>query len=130
MDISWNITGIIVELGGFRTEWAGNSLKTFPQLPPYADPNSPTSFFRKVSFDPSTYIGDIAKAAQALLKVANMPDPPMRIQFGTESMAIVAGKAEETLEDARKYAGVAHSTNADGVDKDAVLQMFGLHVAK
>lgn len=51
MDPSWNITAIIVELGGFRTEWAGDSLKTFPSPPQYADPNSPSSIFRKLSFD-------------------------------------------------------------------------------
>ena len=130
MDPSWNITGVIIEPGGFRTEWAGSSLKTLPPPPQYADPNSPSMLFRKASFDPSVYIGDPAKAAEAFIKVAGMPEPPLRVQFGTESLAIVMGKAKETLDNASKHSAIAHSTNVDGVDKDAVLQMFGMYLAK
>lgn len=130
MNPSWNIIGIIIEPGGFRTEWAGDSLKTFPQPPEYADPNSPSSVFRKQSFDASSYIGDAAKAGQALIKVADMPDPPLRVQLGTESMAIVSGKAKKTLQNVEKYADFAHSTNADDVDKETVLQMFGMYITK
>lgn len=130
MDPSWNISAVIVELGGFRTEWAGSSLKTLPQTPPYADPSSPSSSFRSVSFNTSTYIGDPAKAGKAFIQVADMVDPPLRVQFGTESLAIVMAKAKETLQNAENNAHIAHSTNIDGVDKDAVLQMFGMHIAK
>ena len=97
MDPSWDIKAVIVEPGGFRTEWAGDSLKTFPPLRPYADPNSPTSQFRNASLDSSKYIGDPTKAAKAFIEIANMPDPPLRMQLGTESMAVVIGKAKETL---------------------------------
>lgn len=132
MDPSWNITAVIIQPGGFRTEWGGESLKTFPSPAPYADLNSPCSVFRQRAFGggPSHAIGDPKKAAQALIRVASMPDPPLRIQFGTESMAIVIGKARETLRDAEKYADIAHSTNCDGVDKDAVLSRFQMFVAK
>lgn len=130
MDPSWNITGIIVQLGGFCTDWAGDSLKTYPPHPKYADPNCPCMIFRQASFDTSKYIGDPKKAAQALIKIAGMPEPPLRLQLGTESMAIVRAKALETASNAEKYADIAHSTNFDGVDKDAVLNMFGMYIAK
>lgn len=130
MNPSWNISAVIVELGGFRTEWAGESLKTLPQPPHYQGEDTPSSQFRAASFDSSKYIGDPAKAAKAFIAVADMKDPPLRIQFGTESMAIVSGKAKETYDNAQKYADIAHSTNIDGVDKDAVLQMFGMYISQ
>ena len=127
---SWNITGTNVELGGFRTEWAGDSLKTLPPSPLYASADSPTMLFRKMALDTLQYIGDPKKAARAFLKVADLRDPPLRVQFGTESMAIVLAKAKETAANAEKYADIAHSTNADGVDKDSVLSMFSMYIAK
>ena len=128
---SWSITGTNVELGGFRIEWAGDSLKTLPPPPPpHASADSPTVLFRKMSFDALQYTGDPKKAARAFLKVADLRDPPLRVQFGTESMATVLAKAKETAANAQKYADIAHSTNADSVDKDSVLSMFSMYIAK
>lgn len=133
MDPSWNITATIIELGGFRTEWGGNSLKTFPSPPQYTGPSSPCFQFRKAVFQGNggqSALGDPAKAGKAMIAVADMPSVPLRLQFGTESMAIVMGKAKETLGNAEKYADIAHSTNVDGVDKDAVLERFGAYISK
>ncbi|EKM52014.1 uncharacterized protein PHACADRAFT_262462 [Phanerochaete carnosa HHB-10118-sp] len=131
MDPSWNITATIIEPGGFRTEWGGKSLKVMPVHPKYADPNSPCAVFRKMTFDGSMKpIGDPQKAARTLVKIAGLADVPLRLQLGTECMVIVAGKAKETLANVEKYADIAHSTNSDGVDKDAVLSMFAMYVAK
>ena len=127
MDPSWNISATIIQPGGFRTEWGGSSLKTYPPPPQYADPGSPCAKFRVMAFQSSaSAIGDPAKAAQAMLAVADMPTVPLRIQLGTESMAIVVGKAKETLTNAEKYADIAHSTNAEGVDTKAILQMLSV----
>ncbi|GJE88094.1 hypothetical protein PsYK624_041770 [Phanerochaete sordida] len=130
MDPSWNITGVVVQLGGFATEWAGDSLQALPPHPKYAAPDSPCMRFREASFDTSRYIGDPKKAAQAFLRIAALPDPPLRLQLGTESMAIVKAKALGTATNADKYADLAHSSNFDGVDKDAVLSMFGMCITK
>ena len=128
MDTAWNISAVIVELGGFRTEWAGSSLKTLPLPPQYA--SSPSAAFRQVSFDSSHAIGDPAKAAKALIRVADLPKPPLRIQFGTESMLIVIGKAKETIRNAEKYAEISHSTNLDGIDKDVVAEQMKMYIAQ
>ena len=131
MDPSWNISATIIELGGFRTEWGGTSLKVFPSPPQYSSPDSPCSQFRKAAFGGGhSPIGDPAKAATAMIAIADMPSVPLRVQLGTESMFIVTSKAKETLQNAEKYADLAHSTNFDGVDKDAVLEKFSMYMSK
>ncbi|KZT74104.1 NAD(P)-binding protein [Daedalea quercina L-15889] len=118
----WNIKGVIVEPGGFRTDWNAGSLVRFPAPPQYDMPYSPTVQFRRMTAQ--TYIGDPAKAAKALVQVAGMDEPPLRIQLGTECLLVVRNKAMKTIADGEKYAELAHSTNVDGIDKDVVLEMF------
>ena len=131
MDPSWNIKAVIVELGGFRTEWGGTSLQTFPAPPAYTAPNHPAAQFRAAAFQGTTpALGDPAKAAKALITVADLPNPPLRVQFGTDSWAIVSAKARETLRNAEKHADLSHSTNVDGVDKDTVLEKFRMYMAQ
>lgn len=130
MDPSWNITATIIQLGGFRTEWGGSSLKIFPSPPQYTNPSSPCLQFRNAVFQGTGGLGDPAKAGKAMIAIADMPSVPLRFQFGTESMVIVTGKAKETLQNAEKYAEIAHSTNVDGVDKDAVMERFGMYISK
>ncbi|KAI0937996.1 hypothetical protein AcV7_003313 [Taiwanofungus camphoratus] len=125
MDPSWNIKGVIVELGGFRTDWLSSSMTIKPPLPPYAHIDSPCALFRHMSLN-IPYIGDPAKAPKALIAVAGLPDPPLRIQLGTDSMAMVKTSAKKTLKDAEKWADFAHQTNMDGVDKNQVLAMFNM----
>jgi hypothetical protein len=125
---AWNIKAVIIEPGGFRTEWAGDSMKTLPLAAQYAD--SPAAQFRNTSLGSHKAIGDPRKAGEAFIRVANLPNPPLRIQFGTESMAIIVGQAKATIRDAEQHAEIAHSTNFDGVDKEKVLEMLATHVAK
>ena len=67
--------------------------------------------------------GDPEKAAVALIKLSHVPvnELPARIQFGTDSWAIVKAKAEATARDAAKWSDISHSTNKDGVDKEAII---------
>ncbi|TFY62812.1 hypothetical protein EVJ58_g3632 [Rhodofomes roseus] len=118
----WNIKGVIVEPGGFRTDWNAASLVRIPAPPQYDSPESPTVQFRKMIAQ--TYIGDPAKAAKALVQIADMDELPLRIQLGTECLLVVRNKAMKTIQDGENHAELAHSTNMDGVDKDAVLAMF------
>ncbi|KAH9946650.1 NAD(P)-binding protein [Amylocystis lapponica] len=115
---AWNIKAIIIEPGIFLTS-IYNQLTEFPIPPAYNHPDSPTLAFRKLLKDASgVAIGDVRKAAQAFMKVAALPNPPLRIQLGTDSLMLIRAKAEETIKDGEEYAELAHSTNADGVDRD------------
>jgi hypothetical protein len=124
---AWNIKAVIIEPGGFRTEWAGESMKTLPLPAQYA--NSPAAQFRNNSLSSRNFIGDPRKAGEALIRVANLPNPPLRIQLGTGAMAMVVTQAKATIHDAEQYAEIAHSTNFNDVDKEKVLDMFDMHIA-
>lgn len=119
----WNIIGVIVEPGGFRTDWAGGSLVRLSPPPQYDSENSPSVLFRKQVIG-QPFIGDPARAAKALVRIADMDKPPLRIQLGSESLLIVRHKAMKTIADGEKYEELTHSTNVDGIDRDAVLEMF------
>ena len=70
------------------------------------------------------FIGDPAKAAKAMIRVAGLEDPPVRIQLGTDSLMLVKIKAARTIAEAEKWAEIAHSTDADDVDRELIMQHF------
>ena len=117
----WNIRGIIIQPGGFRTEWSGSSMVSLPMPPQYNRPDAPSVKFRALTTSPAPYIGDPHKAALAIMKIASLPDPPLRIQLGTDAVLLVRNKAMKTISDGEQYEELSHSTNGDGVDKDLVI---------
>ena len=119
----WNIRGVIIQPGGFRTEWAKSSMVTLPLPPQYDRPDAPSVKFRKLLAQ-NPMMGDPHKAALAIMQVAALPDPPLRIQLGTDAVLSVRNKALKTVTDAENYENLAHSTNADGVDRDRVMMMI------
>jgi len=115
----WKIRAVIVEPGGFRTEWNNTSMMRVPVHPLYNRPNSAVVKFREVMAARS--IGDPLKFAKAFVQIADMDDPPIRLQLGSESWTMVREEALQTLRDGEVYAELAHSTNADDVDQEAVI---------
>lgn len=69
--------------------------------------------------------GSPEKAAIALIKLSHVPanELPARIQFGSDAWAIVKTKAEATVRDAVKWSETSHSTNKDGIDKEAIIKL-------
>lgn len=57
-----------------------------------------------------------------MMAVASLPNPPARIQLGTESVTMIKMKAQKTIDDAIAYEELSHSTNADGIDKNKVME--------
>lgn len=126
----WNIKATIVEPGGFRTEWAKSSLITIPSLPVYKQAHAPSELTSQL-VDPQKFVGDPVKCGQALYKIGVKKDLPIRIQLGTDSLLMVRLASQKTAENTTKaeVEELAHSTNADGIDKAQV--MAGLeHVWK
>jgi hypothetical protein len=122
---SWNIKALIIEPGSLKTRWRSD-LHQHPQPPEYSAPDSPTSQWRAWFTNSSRKaLGNPGKAAAALIKLSHVPvnELPTRIQFGSDAWATIKAKAEATISDAVKWSEISHSTNEDGVDKEAV---FGL----
>ncbi|KAJ7735130.1 hypothetical protein DFH07DRAFT_115779 [Mycena maculata] len=112
----WNIRALIIEPGGFQSEWAGGSMQTFPAPPQYG-PTSPSGVVRTV-LDPANAdpLGLPDRMAAAIMRVAGEEKLPLRLPLGSESLAIVRGQAQKTLREAEEWEAVSHSTNRDGVD--------------
>ena len=119
----WNIRGVIVEPGGFRTEWSTGSMVRLPPLPQYDAPHSPMNIMKRAR-EQSHPIGEPARAAKALVAIADMADPPLRIQLGTDALLLVRNKALKTIADGERLQEFSSQTDADDVDKEKILQMF------
>ncbi|KAJ6544207.1 hypothetical protein B0H19DRAFT_1221889 [Mycena capillaripes] len=112
----WNIRGLIVEPGGFESEWVSGSMQNFPAPPGYG-PTSPSGVMRTV-LDPanSNSLGVPEKMAAAIIRAAGEEKLPLRLPLGSESWAIVRGQAQKTVREADEWEELSHSTNRDGVD--------------
>ena len=73
----------IIEPGGFRTDWAGASMQVFENHPDYTSVNELTQFVRNAS---GRQKGDPVRAAQIMLQVAAMPEPPLRLLLGADAV--------------------------------------------
>ena len=118
----WNIKALIIEPGGFNTEWVKSSLVIFPSTPHYAAPGTPSSVFRSLLH--RNPIGDPEKAAVAMLQIVKEPDPPLRLQLGSECVVIVRDKAKKTIAENEKWKDLGHSTNFDWFEKERVQERY------
>jgi len=122
MSPEWNIQATIIEPGGFNTEWRGGNMTVLPPHPAYDTDSSPTKQHRNMIFGTETsssipYIGSPEKAAKAFLTLAEKKqDLPLRVQFGSDSLAIVRHTAMKTISDGEKLESLSQSTNVDGID--------------
>jgi NAD(P)-dependent dehydrogenase (short-subunit alcohol dehydrogenase family) len=92
---------IVIQPGPFRTDFAGRSLlQTATPIGDYAG----TAGQRRKENDRThgTQAGDPARAAQAFIALAKADDPPFRIPFGTDAIAVGrAGRRAHTIRSPR-----------------------------
>jgi NAD(P)-dependent dehydrogenase (short-subunit alcohol dehydrogenase family) len=84
------ITAMVVEPGGFRTDFAGRSLQQSREaIADYAD----TAGKRRIENDTAhgTQPGDPAKAAQAIITAVEAPDPPLLLLLGQDAVDAFRG---------------------------------------
>lgn len=115
----WGIKCCILEPGGFETGWLGAGIQT-PVHPAYA--NSPANFRSLRSS--ITMLGDPAKGANAILKLSKQNKLPLRVQLGSDSLAIVQTKARMVIRDTEMYSDLSRSTDKDGMDGIAYGEMI------
>jgi NAD(P)-dependent dehydrogenase (short-subunit alcohol dehydrogenase family) len=87
----------VVEPGGFRTDWAGSSMRIDELTPAYRETVGAFSEYRRQHDGQQQ--GDPAKGAKAILELANLPAPPLHLLLGTDALflagQITAGRAAE-----------------------------------
>ena len=119
MSPEWNIQATIIEPGGFNTGIWGNTT-TLPIHPAY-DTDSDDSLTKRnrsvLTGGAFPFIGSPQKAARAFITLTEKREElPLRVQFGTDSLAVVRHAAMKTISDSEKLESLSHSTNVDGID--------------
>ena len=99
----------IIEPGGFRTDFAGSSTQLSEGRPEYDSTVGAAVRFQR-SYN-GRQPGDPAKAAAALLHVASLSEPPLRLLLGSDSYAAAEKSALDKIESDRNWKDLSLSTD-------------------
>jgi NAD(P)-dependent dehydrogenase (short-subunit alcohol dehydrogenase family) len=108
----------IVEPGGFRTDFAGSSAEIRDSRPEYDATVGATVRFQR-GYD-GKQPGDPVRAAAAVLHVASLPDPPLRLLLGRDAYDAAGKQFLEMFDSDRKWKDLSLSTDywsAEGATK-------------
>ncbi|WP_374950719.1 oxidoreductase [Mucilaginibacter sp.] len=102
-----------VEPGGFRTDWAGDSMTYATEINGYDMVNKRIQLFKGGGFKP---IGDPEKAAKVIIELVNNPEPPLHLLLGSEAVAIVKHSEAAKIRELEKWEKVSLSTDSDDAE--------------
>ncbi|MFF8282714.1 SDR family oxidoreductase [Streptomyces albus] len=101
----------IVEPGaartGFRADWASR-LSSSAALPEYLPVHEALARSAGAVGD---QVGDPARMARALVALADMPSPPLRLPLGSDALAGIENARNGQLEELRRFAALSASTD-------------------
>ena len=100
----------LVEPGAFRTEFAGDSLAT-PENPIDDYEETAHKFVKQQEEMSGEQPGDPDKAAQAMIKVVESDNPPMRLVLGEDALKGVRQKIETFQQELKEWEDVTLSTS-------------------
>jgi len=106
----WNISLTCIEPGGFRTEWAGDSMIYGEEKNPAYDHLNAEKTMKERN---GTQAGDPVKGAQAFYELGVMDDPPLRVVVGTDAYKRINQKIETYSKNIPKYEKLSNSTDVD-----------------
>lgn len=99
----------IIEPGGFRTDFAGSSQTILADNPAYASTVGAVAQFQR-EYD-GVQPGDPKKAAAAVLKVASVDEPPLRLLLGRDAVRAAAEAEHARATNDRKWRTLSESTD-------------------
>jgi NAD(P)-dependent dehydrogenase (short-subunit alcohol dehydrogenase family) len=98
---------VIVEPGAFRTDWNGSSMTVTEPGPDY----EPTVGAVIAPIREGRAPGDPAKAADAILSVADMDDPPRRLALGNDAVELFRAVHHDELRELARWEPISRSTD-------------------
>jgi NAD(P)-dependent dehydrogenase (short-subunit alcohol dehydrogenase family) len=102
---------IVIEPGGFRTDWAGDSMTYAKSIEGYESTvEKRAAFFQSGEFKP---LGDPDKAAKVMIDIVDHPQPPLHLILGSEGIAIVKASEIAKLAELEKWTPISISTDHD-----------------
>jgi NAD(P)-dependent dehydrogenase (short-subunit alcohol dehydrogenase family) len=99
----------IVEPGGFRTDWGGSSMHTSTVGPDYEETVGAMNRFRESTV--STWRGDPMRAANILLDLVDLDEPPLRLLLGDGAVRSADKSSRERAAEAERWAEVSRSAD-------------------
>ncbi|SCF12076.1 oxidoreductase [Micromonospora chokoriensis] len=100
-----------VEPGGLRTDWAGSSMSELPISEPYRPVIDPA--VQRLREGSGRQPGDPARAAQAIIRITTVDDPPLRLLLGTDAVAGASAAAEALAASDARWREVSESVAFD-----------------
>jgi len=96
--------------GSFRTDWAGRSMQRSPRsIPDYDALFDPIRQGRQEKN--GKQLGDPARAAQAILTLLDLPEPPMHLLLGSDALGLVRDKLATMGRDIDTWEPLTRSTD-------------------
>ncbi|KAA2244707.1 SDR family NAD(P)-dependent oxidoreductase [Chitinophaga agrisoli] len=100
-----------VEPGGFRTDWATDSMSFAPEIEGYETTvGARINLFKSGKFSP---MGDPDKAAKVMIELVDHPEPPVHLLLGSEAVSIVKQAEAAKLAELEQWLPVSTSTDHD-----------------
>jgi NAD(P)-dependent dehydrogenase (short-subunit alcohol dehydrogenase family) len=97
----------VVEPGGFSTDWSGASMTIHETNDAYQPSVGVFSEYRKQA----TAAGDPVKAAQVILTLPELPEPPLRLLLGSDAFAVARAADEAKIANDEKWKELTFSTD-------------------
>jgi len=99
----------VIEPGGFRTDFAGSSTAIYEGRPEYAETVGAMAEYQR-NYN-GRQPGDPARAAAAVLHIASLDTPPLRLLLGSDAAAAVEKADAARMEADRAWRVVSQSTD-------------------
>ena len=99
----------IIEPGGFRTDWAGSSMTVHAIRDAYQPTVGTMASYR----EQATPLGDPVKGAAAILRIAQVPEPPLRLLLGSDAFAVARAADEAKIASDEAWKDLTLSTDHD-----------------
>lgn len=99
-----------IEPGSFRTDWAGRSMTRAERT--IADYDALFTPIREARMAASgKQLGDPRKAAEALLHILDVPEPPAHLVLGSDALRLVAAARQAVDDDIRGWEKLSRTTD-------------------
>lgn len=104
----FGISYVVVEPGGFATDWAGSSMRTLPIGPEY----EPTvGEMARALGGPATGKGDPKRAGEILVRVVKHPNRPSHLILGADAVRMAQDHSRRRTEQAAAWEPVSRSAD-------------------
>jgi NAD(P)-dependent dehydrogenase (short-subunit alcohol dehydrogenase family) len=102
----------VVEPGGMRTDWAGSSMHIDAIRSEY----QPTvGVLTQMRGNTDVMRGDPKKVAQAIIRIASEPQPPVRLLIGSDAVFLAGQFAAARAQEDATWKALSLSTDFDGL---------------